>query len=172
MMQYRFTDLIDIRSIRQMMESFYSATGIPSTLVDPQGGILSTAGSQDICTQFHRIYPQTQERCRLCDQYFLYHLMDGPYAENQCLNGLMAYAAPIVLDGQPVASIFLGQFLHEPANKEVFLRQAREFGFDEAAYMEALQKVPIVPEEEAKPCWPLLLTWFKARHPKGLNTCA
>ena len=63
------------------------------------------------------------------------------------MNGLMAYASSIILDGQPVASIFLGQFLHEPANKDVFLRQAREFGFDEEAYMEALQKVPIVPAE-------------------------
>ncbi|MGB8212551.1 MAG: PocR ligand-binding domain-containing protein [Anaerolineales bacterium] len=168
-MQYRFTDLIDIRSIRQMMESFYSATGIPSTLVDPQGGILSTAGSQDICTQFHRIYPQTQERCRLCDQYFLYHLMDGPYAENQCLNGLMAYAAPIVLDGQPVASIFLGQFLHEPANKEVFLRQAREFGFDEAAYMEALQKVPIVPEERSEALLAFIVDLVQSQASKGLE---
>jgi len=95
--------------------------------------------------------------------------MDGSYEGNQCMNGLMAYASPIILDGQPVASIFLGQFLHEPANKDVFLRQAREFGFDEEAYMEALQKVPIVPVERIDALMKFIVDLVQSQASKGLE---
>ncbi|HQG48611.1 MAG TPA: ATP-binding protein, partial [Sedimentisphaerales bacterium] len=52
------------------------------------------------------------------------------------------------VDGRHVGSVFIGQFLLEPPDKEFFRRQAREFGFDEAAYLEALSCVPVISREK------------------------
>jgi PAS domain S-box-containing protein len=149
-MQYQFTDLIDIPGFHLMMESFYLATGIPHGLVDTENRILSAVGWQDICTRFHRTHSQTECRCRQSDRDISDHMGDGPYVGYQCLNGLMDYASPIVIDGQHLATIFLGQFFLEPPNEDFFRGQAQEFGFDEEAYLEALKKVPIITTERVE----------------------
>jgi len=146
--KYKFSDLVDIPFIQKLLNSFYVATGISHTLIDNDNNILSRAGWQEICTQFHRICPQTECRCRQSDSYIAAHLHDRPYVGYKCMNGLIDYAAPIIMEGQHLATIFKGQVLHEPPDEDFFRRQAQEYGFDEAAYVEALRRVPIIPEEQ------------------------
>lgn len=168
-MRYRFSELVDILAFQKMMESFYLATGIPSALVDPENQTLCMAGWQGICTRFHRANPQTECRCKQSDRYVSDHLMDGPYVGYQCMNGLMDYASPIVVDGQHLASIFLGQFLHAPADEAFFRRQAREFGFDEQDYMEALQTVPIISAEKVKAMMAFITDLAESLASRGLE---
>ncbi len=146
--KYRFSDLVDISFLKQLLNSFYIATGIPHGLHDENNNILSGIGWQDICTQFHRVCPQTECRCKQSDSYIFDHLHDGAYVSYKCMNGLMDFGVPIIIEGQHLASIFLGQFLHEPPDEEFFRRQAQEFGFDEAAYIEALRRVPVIAEDQ------------------------
>lgn len=145
---YQFTDLVDINLIDQLMDSFYEFSGIPSAILDTDNRLLSKAGWQDICTQFHRISPQTKLRCMQSDRYIAEHLHDGPYVGYCCMNGLMDYSTPIIIEGQHMATIFLGQFLHEPPDENFFRHQAQVNGFDEAAYLQALQRVSIIPKKQ------------------------
>ena len=145
--KYKFSDLVDVPFIQQLLNSFSIATGIPHSLNDEDGNVLSGAGWQKICTQFHRICPQTACRCKQSDSYIATYLHEGPYIGYKCMNGLMDYAAPIFVEGQHLATIFLGQLLHELPDEDCFRRQALEYGFDEAAYMEMLSRVPIIPAE-------------------------
>lgn len=146
--KYKFSDLVDIELIKKLLHSFYVATGIPHGLHDEENNIISGKGWQDICIQFHRVCPETVCRCKQSDTYIAAHLYDGPYVGYKCMNGLMDFGTPIIVEGQHIASIFLGQFLHEPPDREYFRRQAQVCGFDEVAYMEALDRVPIIPEEQ------------------------
>jgi len=146
--KYKFSDLVDIPFLQRLLNSFYVATGIPHGLHDEDNNIISGKGWQDICTQFHRVCPQTLCRCKQSDSYIATHLYDGSYVGYKCMNGLMDFGTPIIVEGQHLASIFLGQFLHKPPDEEFFRRQAQEYGFDEEVYMEALRKVPIIPEEQ------------------------
>lgn len=146
--KYKFADLVDIPFLQKLLTSFYESTGIPHGLHDEDHNILSGIGWQDICAKFHRVCPGTECRCKQSDSYIADHLHDGPYVGYKCMNGLMDFGTPIVVEGQHLASIFLGQFLLEPPDEEYFRRQAQEYGFDEAAYMEALRRVPIIPEEQ------------------------
>ncbi|HWP97438.1 MAG TPA: PocR ligand-binding domain-containing protein [Syntrophomonadaceae bacterium] len=148
---YHISDLVDIPVLQQLFDSFYKLTGIMHAFLDVDTNILSSTGWHDICNNFHRICPQTQCRCKRSDSYIADHLCDGPYIGYQCLNGLMDYATPIIVEGQHLATIFMGQLLHEPPDEEFFRRQAQEFGFDEEAYIEALHKVNIVPEQQIQP---------------------
>jgi len=146
-MTYHLSELIDLDALQALMESLHRATGIVHALLDNDGQVLTSAGWQPVCTNFHRVNPRTAQRCRESDCHILGHLNDGPYVGYDCLNGLVDYATPIVIDGKHVGSMFTGQIFHAPPDLGFFLRQAKEFGFDAPAYMEAVQQVPIIPRE-------------------------
>jgi PAS domain S-box-containing protein len=148
--KYQFSDLVDIPLLQQLLNSFYITTGIPHGIIDVENNILSGIGWQDICTQFHRVCPGTLQRCQQSDSYISEHLQDRAYIGFKCLNGLMDYGTPIIVEGRHLATIFLGQFFHEQPDEEYFRQQAQEYGFDEAIYMEALRRVPIISEDKIK----------------------
>lgn len=142
-------DLLDRDQMQQLMDSFCDVVGISSAIIDLEGNVFVGARWQRICTDFHRVNPRTCARCIEGDTVLAGQLREGEqFSLYQCHNGLTDAASPIVIEGRHVANMFIGQFLLEPADEEAFRRQAREFGFDEAAYMEALHQVPIVPEKK------------------------
>lgn len=149
--KYHISELIDIPLLQQLFDSFYELTGIMHAVLDTNTNILSRTGWSDICVNFHRVCPQTECRCKQSDSFISAHLQDGPYIRYQCLNGLIDYATPIIVEGQHLATIFMGQLFNEPPDEEIFRQQAQEFGFDEGAYLEALHKVSIVPEHQIIP---------------------
>ncbi|MGE5505474.1 MAG: sensor histidine kinase [Actinomycetota bacterium] len=149
-MNKRFAELVDLDRFRTMMRWFYQATGIPHGLLDVDDTILSAIGWQDICTKFHRVCPETACRCQVSDHYIASRLPDAGFVGYQCANGLMDYAAPVIIDGEHVATMFLGQLLHEPPDVERFRRQAAEFGFDEREYLAALERVPVIPADRVE----------------------
>ncbi len=148
--KYKFSDLVNIPFLLELLNSFYQATGIPYGLHDEDNNIISGKGWQNICTQFHRVCEQTECRCKQSDRYISDHLPEGSFIGYKCMNGLMDFGTPIIIEGQHLASIFLGQFLHELPDEDFFRRQAQEFGFDEIAYMEALGRVPIIPRAQVE----------------------
>lgn len=149
-MECQFSDLVDVRQLQELMLPFYKVTGIPFGIQDVSGNLLGTISWQEICARFHRACPRSESNCRVSDSYISSHLHEGPFFRYRCLNGLMDYVAPVIVEGRHLATLFMGQFLHEPPDEDYFRRQAREFGFDESAYMEALRKVPIITEERAE----------------------
>ncbi len=149
-MKRRISDLVDIDRFATMMRSFYEATGIPHGLIDIDNTVLSGIGWQDICTRFHRPCAAAVRRCHDSDHFIANHLQAGRFVGYKCGNGLMDYAAPIIIDGEHLATMFLGQLLHEPPDVEFFRGQAKDFGFDEQAYLEALTRVPIVSRERVE----------------------
>ncbi|MCB2292672.1 PocR ligand-binding domain-containing protein [Clostridium algoriphilum] len=147
-----FSELVNIDSLKKMAENIYAAVGIPIGIVDVGGTIIIATGWQDICTKFHRVHPVTCMRCSISDQYISDHIMDGGYIYNKCLNNMWDIALPIVISGQRLATIVLGQFFYEneTIDKEHFKAQAIEFGFDEKEYLEALSKVPVYSKKKVE----------------------
>ncbi|PWC53591.1 diguanylate cyclase [Azospirillum sp. TSO22-1] len=155
-MDYRLSDLIDLQQIKRLMEAFHALTGLPSTLIDPQGNVLTTAdgaivgvGWKRICLDFHRVAPATAEACRLSD-VTLSRAMRSRTPEAcsyTCLNGLVDAAVPVVIDGVHIVNLFTGQFLLAPPDESLFREQAARFGFDEDDYLDALREVPVFTRE-------------------------
>lgn len=149
---FTFTEIIDGDKIKDILESFFKLTGVPSTLIDVEGNILTTsqgewvaAGWQDICLHFHRKHPQTLKNCIQSDTQLAGQLDDkGDYSWYQCPNGLVDAAVPIYIDGRHMANLFTGQFFFEKPDTDFFRNQAQKYGFDEEEYMQALSKVPVV----------------------------
>ncbi|WP_371363858.1 hypothetical protein SRRS_47470 [Sporomusa rhizae] len=144
----KFSDLIDIRKLQQLLDAMYAATGMPSAILDNNSNFLTSSGWQDICKNYHRICPETSKRCHKNDILISEHLADDKQISYRCDNGLYDCACPIIIDGQHVASLFVGQYFIEEPNLEFFKQQARTFGFDEKGYLDAVQKVPILSEKK------------------------
>ena len=139
-----FKDLVDIAGFSRLLTRFCKATGVANALVGTDGEIISQAGWVDACTRFHRANPGTLLRCQESEQKLVKNLGSGEVACSNCKNGLIDYATPVVIEGQQLATLFLGQVLNGPPDMAFFREQATRFGFDEAKYIEAIRRVPIV----------------------------
>ena len=147
----KFADLVDIEEVRRLCESFTALTGAVTAILELDGTILVATGWQRICTQFHRVNPQTAARCRQSDTVLAGSLRRGEtYSVYRCQNGLVDVAVPIQVNGEHVANFFTGQFFLEPPDTAYFRQQAAEFGFDERAYLEALTEAPIFSEPQVR----------------------
>src|SRR5512146_1829450 len=132
--------------VRKLASANFAANGMPIGILDAQdGSVLVGFGWQEICLRFHRADPRTAERCRESDRYIESRIAEGAPCEYTCRNGLRDIGIPIVVAGEHLATLFLGQFFYEgeSPDRDFFVRQAREFGFDEAAYLAALDRVPV-----------------------------
>jgi PAS domain S-box-containing protein len=148
-MNYELSDLIDICKLQNLLNSFYNATGIATGIVASDGTILTATAWRDLCTKFHRVNPESQLRCIESDSQILKQLENGDKILNfKCKNGLIDLGIPIIVEGVFLATIFSGQVLFEEPDIEYFRTQAKEFGFDEDAYLKALKEIPIVNMEE------------------------
>ncbi|HEX2768503.1 MAG TPA: PocR ligand-binding domain-containing protein, partial [Geobacteraceae bacterium] len=154
MSRFTFPQLVDLEKIRQLLEAHFKITGILSAILDTEENILVAVGWQDICARFHRTNPAASARCRESDAYIKAHLHDfnGGYLDYRCRNGLRDVAVPIIIGGEHLATFFTGQFFYgdDKPDLEYFRAQAREFGFDEADYLDALSRVQVCTREQIR----------------------
>ncbi|HMV54912.1 MAG: PAS domain S-box protein [Rhodocyclaceae bacterium] len=140
----RFSELVDVDELRALCEGFSAATGVVTAILELDGEVLVATGWQEICTRFHRCNPRTAARCQESDTVLAGNLEQGkPYNVYQCKNGLVDVAVPITVGGAHVANFYTGQFFFSKPDKDYFIRQAEEFGFDRESYLAALAKAPV-----------------------------
>ena len=142
-------EIINLQKLQDLMQKFTDATGTGTAFIGLDAEILVASGWQDICTKFYRINPESCKNCIQSDTALANGLKEGKRSNlYRCLNGLTDVAVPIIIDGEHLANLFIGQFLLEKPDKTFFLNQARKYGFDEKEFMSALDKVPVFSEEE------------------------
>jgi len=148
-MNYKLEELIDIPLLQNLQDKLNLIYSFPSAVIDIEGKILTAVAWQDICTKFHRINPQCEKECVKSDQYIYDHLPDAsPTVSYQCPHGLIDNATPIIINGMHLGNFFTGQFFLEKPDLEFFRKQAKKYGFNEKAYLEAVEKVPIWTKEK------------------------
>lgn len=147
----RLDVLIDLEQTRSLLESFCTAMGISSALIDPDGEVLVAANWQPVCTEFHRKHPVAHAHCVESDTVLAARLREGEdFSLYTCRNGLTDAASPVMVGGQHIANVFVGQFLTAPPDRDRFRRQAKDWGMDEKAYLQALAKVPVLDPQKVQ----------------------
>ena len=142
-------EIIDAQAIQSLMDDFYKLAHIPIGIIDLKGNVLVGVGWQDICTEFHRVHPQTCKHCVESDTKLSTGVFPGEFKPYKCKNNRWDIVSPIMVGGQHVGNIFLGQFFFEgeTLDYELFRSQARQYGFNEEEYIAALEKVPRLSRE-------------------------
>ncbi|MHC1690087.1 MAG: PAS domain S-box protein [Bacteroidales bacterium] len=148
-MKTKIIDLIDFKKVDTLLEGFNKSTGFVTAILDLEGNVLSKSGWRQICTEFHRVNPETSKKCTISDTVLSGKMEEGEkYHFYQCLNGLIDVAVPIEIKGEHIANLFSGQFFFEEPDLSVFKKQAEKYGFNQDIYLKALGKVPVVSKEK------------------------
>ncbi|MBZ9611937.1 diguanylate cyclase domain-containing protein [Rheinheimera maricola] len=138
---------LDFTRLNTLFENFLQVMDIPIALLDLQGKVLASSRWQRACIQFHRQSEHTLQRCLESDRDLALQLEQGKnYSIYRCRNGLTDCATPIILDGEHIANLFIGQFLLNEPDTAYFTAQAKTAGFNTEDYLSALAEVPIIDE--------------------------
>lgn len=142
--EFSLSDLLDLEAIQSMMDDFYKLTNIGIGIIDMDGNILIQNGWQRICTEYHRVYPETRKNCLKSDLELTRYTELNSINCYRCKNNMWDISTPIIVDGNHLGNIFLGQFVFEDdvLDEALFRQQAKKYGFDEDDYMLALNEVP------------------------------
>jgi len=142
-------DIIDARSMQSLLDNFYKLTRMPMGMLDIKGKILVGVGWQDACTKFHRVHSETCRNCIESDTSLTKDVPHGEFSLYKCKNHMWDAATPIMVGNKHFGNFFIGQFFFddEVIDYELFRGQAREYGFDEQAYLAAIEKVPRLSNE-------------------------
>ena len=138
------TDIIDTQAIQSLMDDFFSLTNIGVAILDLNGKVLVATGWQDICTQFHRVHPESCRNCLESDLELSNGVEPRTFRLYRCQNNMWDMATPITVGNKHIGNLYLGQFLFEAETPDldVFRFQAQKFGFNEEEYLAALERVP------------------------------
>lgn len=137
-MKYRFSDLADIPKLQELMGSLYWLTDIAIGIIDVDGNFLFCAGWRGACTSGHI------KSCD-CRDYISSNLDPVSYTFKQCSTGMLHYACPIVVEGEHLASVYIGQFFTEAPDEPAIELEASLRGIDPVEYRKALRKISIIP---------------------------
>lgn len=147
----KLSDVIDIDFLQGFQDIFANSTGMASIMVDSEGPITKPSNFSNFCINHTRKSKEGFKRCNECD------LRGGkisattgePYVYT-CHAGLTDFAAPIIVDGKLIGSVLGGQILTSTPDKESFKKTAKSLGIDEEKYLNALEKITIVPERQVE----------------------
>ena len=151
---YELASLVDLDRVQRLCESLSQAFDFALAVIDLSGNVLIATGWQDICTRFHRENADTLSGCLESDLRINRRLAQGldpsEHYAYQCSNGLWDVAFPLVVAGEHVANVYTGQFFFDDddVDRAEFARRARRLGFDEQAYLAALDRVPVISHEQ------------------------
>jgi diguanylate cyclase (GGDEF)-like protein/PAS domain S-box-containing protein len=158
---YRLSELLDMTHIQTLADSNFQASGLPMTIIDATDNeIFVRAGWPGMCTKYHRANPISSKRCVESDNYVVGNVSEGEVLQYKCKNGLWHIVVPIFVMGQHLGTLFLTQFFFEgeSIDREHFIRQAKELGFDRDGYLAELDWLPIFTREKVD----YILAYYKA----------
>jgi PAS domain S-box-containing protein len=165
------SQLVDAKVLQNLVQRFADFAGLPVAVLERPGGrILASTGRRLVCEQFHRKNTGALLRCRESRRELAKQAASAHGATIlACPNGLMEGVCPVVIEGRRAADLLAGQVFFEPPDEEVFRRQGRECGFDEAAYLAAVREVPVMARERLEQALELLAGLAEAIASAGLG---
>ncbi|MDZ7860767.1 MAG: PAS domain S-box protein [Candidatus Krumholzibacteriota bacterium] len=148
--KYDISDTVNIDRLEDILKSFARANGYSCELYsNPDCQLLISTGMPVICGGFHRKYSESGEKCRKSNLKLNKKIKKGKKAViSRCDNGLIRGQAPIVINGVYLADLIIGPVLFEKPEPEWFRKQAKNYGYDSEKYLETLEEVKVVKEED------------------------
>ena len=139
-------DILNVQVIQSLLDEYYNIFKLPMAIIDTNGKVLANVGWQDICTNFHRVNPETNKFCKQSDVQLTMGVPAGEFKLYKCKNNMWDLATPIMIGGKHLGNLFSGQFFFEDEeiDFDVFQKQAHKYDFNESEYISALEKVPKV----------------------------
>lgn len=176
-LQYKFSELVNVRELKELVQSIYSMTGISCFIKDSNGEIIVLTDYNKICKKiYEEHYVDKFKQCQ-AETIILKQIDSGDeYAIYKCGNNFIHMGAPIIINDNYKATLFAGQVFSQEPNMECFIIQGESLKVDKEKYIEMINKIPIISENKIQEIITLLckiakiLGEFGRRHLKELET--
>ncbi|MGE5490299.1 MAG: PocR ligand-binding domain-containing protein [Actinomycetota bacterium] len=144
--------LVDVQSVRSLLDDFSALSGIPTALLDLEGNILQGACWQKACTEFHRAVPTSCANCVESDLFLAGHLRPGEFVDYKCRNGLWDVVTPVFVGDHHLGNLYSGQFFYDDdlIDEDFFVAQAGRHGYDREDYLAAIREIPRFSREHVR----------------------
>lgn len=144
----RFEDVFAVEDIQRLQDAFAEAANVASLITDPSGRpITRPSNFTTLCRDVIRATPKGRANCRRSDAILGRANDAGPTIANCESAGLIDGATCIFFDGRHIATWLIGQVVDASVDLEAVMAYARKIGADEAAFREALARVPRMSRE-------------------------
>lgn len=143
-------DLIDVETLQELQDAFCNMTGINAGVADANGVALTKATvPSNFCENLTKKSSIGLARCEQCDKHGgEMALAKGKAVAYKCHAGLIDFAAPIMVNGEPIGSFVGGQVLTSPPDREHIIKTAKEIGVDPDVYLNAIYDIKVISPEE------------------------
>ncbi|WP_411681692.1 EAL domain-containing protein [Clostridium thailandense] len=156
--EYKFSELVDIKHLNSLIESLGTITGIGYTIKEIKDESFVNIDHGSLCRDFYMKNESTRQRCYNDEKIVVEKMTEEKeYIIHKCKNGLEQIVVPIRIDGCYLANIFASQMFLEEPNLDFFRSQGSQFGFDEKKYIKAVKEIPVIKREHLKPIIDFLL---------------
>ncbi|SMD12041.1 sigma 54-interacting transcriptional regulator [Sporomusa malonica] len=148
----RLHDLFDLFFLQDFQDNFALSVGVGSLIEDNQGQAITCPSCfSTFCRDIIRTSPLGLKRCQENDMRGAAEaLRTGKPAVYQCHAGLIDFAAPIILEGKVLGTIFGGQVLTEEPCEDGCRKLAKELGVNPDRYIAAIKEIPVVTKEKVQ----------------------
>lgn len=151
-MHYKFADLVSIDELTMLITKMSRLMGISISLLEyPSHKPLITTNWCELCNNFFRKNSATSNKCHMSDIKLakkLHNMKD--FVVDECANGLIHASTPIIIDGEFLAILHIGQvFLKEP-DKQAFIQKAEAMECNCEDFLAALNNIPVIEEKQFK----------------------
>ncbi|MCP4351218.1 MAG: hypothetical protein GY795_37615 [Desulfobacterales bacterium] len=152
-LSFKVEDIIDPKILRNVQKLYDGATGVSNLVVEKDGApvkLQSYEEFQEFCFGYQRKSKKGLELCMKSDAQGPQDAKEAGRSWYYCYSGgLIDFGFPISIDGERIGNWLGGQILLKKPDEEKFRKQAEDIEIkDTEGYIEALRKVPIVPEEK------------------------
>ncbi|WP_325530816.1 sigma 54-interacting transcriptional regulator [Sporomusa sp.] len=146
----KLQNLIDAPFLQEFQDNFALSVGVASLIEDNQGQAITCPSCfSTFCKEIIRSSPLGLKRCLADDMRGAdMALQTAKPAVYQCHAGLIDFAAPIILNGQVLGTIFGGQVLTKAPSEASCHKVASELGVDVNKYIAAIKEIPVVATEK------------------------
>jgi ligand-binding sensor protein/sugar diacid utilization regulator/GAF domain-containing protein len=140
---WKLTDLIDVRTLQSIQDTFARAFGLPTVIVNPDGSNATDITHRvTFCEDLTRTSVLGGPRCAECDLGAMRKAeRTAQPAIFKCWNGLYDCAIPITCKGETLGYFLCGQILMDAPDQELYRGTAQEIGVDPETYLQALADV-------------------------------
>lgn len=150
MAHIQLIELIELKTLQMMQDTFTDMTGIASIITDAEGvPITKPRGFCDFCGHLMRENAKSRRSCHQCDkQGAIVTLREGHPTTYTCHAGLVDFAAPIMAGGKQLGCFVGGQRRTTPFTEDEITDLVQRYDLDFQNTKRALSQVVLCTQDE------------------------
>jgi PAS domain S-box-containing protein len=164
-MERRFSDLVDIPDIQEILVSFQAANGIVIRILDVDGRSIVSSSTENLFEEIHQFIQNGQQ----AGEQILSHDNENRLRRYEYSGKLFQYAQVIGVKDRDIATLILGPVFHESLDEFALHELLEKLGLNGTAALASVKQVPVVSEEQAQSYVRFFVQALERTAEKGLN---